>query len=417
MKGGLNRNKKPIADLPSGVGVSKVFFKEEPYWRVRLGKRFTGGSVHLKHFKELSDAREFIFGTKGEDALSDLAQIHTGAVKIRSRFGSGGFILTPGQLAEAQDAFRRLPEKVSLTEILNDWFKRRSPAGGVKLMKTVAAEFLVSRSAIGVRSRTLVMYESQLRKINEEFGEIPIGDIERSSIEDWIAESEWSPRTRKNFLVCLTTLFNFAINREYCSTNTAGKIARPILDDSVPGILTVPQAKALLEMASVGIPKDKKKEGFKPRPKMVSAIAIGLFSGLRRSELCLLDWSEIDLENGHIEVKGVKSKTRQRRLVAISENLKAWLQPFVQVKGTVTPTASEDAFGDQLREISSASGIKEWPHNAMRHSFGSYFFAKSKNENLTASEMGNSPAMVFQHYRALVKEGDAVEYWLLRPGT
>ena len=53
----------------------------------------------------------------------------------------------------------------------------------------------------------------------------------------------------------------------------------------------------------------------------------------------------------------------------------------------------------------------------MRHSFGSYFFAKSKNENLTASEMGNSPAMVFQHYRALVKESDSLEYWSLRPGA
>jgi hypothetical protein len=76
---------------------------------------------------------------------------------------------------------------------------------------------------------------------------------------------------------------------------------------------------------------------------------------------------------------------------------------------------SEDAFGENLREIAAAAGIKEWPHNAMRHSFGSYFFAKSKNENLTASEMGNSPAMVFQHYRALVKDAEATQYWALQP--
>ncbi|HWD91731.1 MAG TPA: hypothetical protein VG938_05205 [Verrucomicrobiae bacterium] len=43
-------------------------------------------------------------------------------------------------------------------------------------------------------------------------------------------------------------------------------------------------------------------------------------------------------------------------------------------------------------------------HNAMRHSFGSYFLGKTKDENLTASEMGNSPEVIIKHYRALVRE-------------
>lgn len=148
---------------------------------------------------------------------------------------------------------------------------------------------------------------------------------------------------------------------------------------------------------------------------MVPSIAIGLFAGLRRSEICRLDWSEIDLEQGHIEIKGVKAKTRQRRLVAISENLLEWLKPLAQSTGSVAPSASEDAFGENLREISSASGITEWPHNAMRHSFGSYFYAKTKNENQTAAEMGNSPAMVFQHYRAVIRNGEEQKYWEIRP--
>jgi hypothetical protein len=43
--------------------------------------------------------------------------------------------------------------------------------------------------------------------------------------------------------------------------------------------------------------------------------------------------------------------------------------------------------------------INPWPHNAMPHSFGSYFLGKTKDENLTASEMGNSPGMIVRHYR------------------
>jgi hypothetical protein len=54
--------KKAIANLPSGIGVNKVSNGETEFWRVRLGKRFTGGAVLTKHFSELIDARNWIFG-------------------------------------------------------------------------------------------------------------------------------------------------------------------------------------------------------------------------------------------------------------------------------------------------------------------------------------------------------------------
>jgi hypothetical protein len=53
----------------------------------------------------------------------------------------------------------------------------------------------------------------------------------------------------------------------------------------------------------------------------------------------------------------------------------------------------------------------------MRHSFGSYFLGKTKDENLTASEMGNSPEVIIKHYRALVRDADVTRYWGLAPGN
>jgi integrase len=53
--------------------------------------------------------------------------------------------------------------------------------------------------------------------------------------------------------------------------------------------------------------------------ELLPLVAIQLFAGLRRSEVCALDWSEIDLSEKHLEVKGVKSKTRQRRLVTLPD--------------------------------------------------------------------------------------------------
>ncbi len=71
----------------------------------------------------------------------------------------------------------------------------------------------------------------------------------------------------------------------------------------------------------------------------------------------------------------------------------------------------------RLQELTLKAGITPWPHNAIRHSFASYFLGKSKDENLTASEMGNSPGVIINHYRALVRDADVTQYWRLVPGN
>jgi hypothetical protein len=55
--------KAKIRDLPSGVGITKtVSGPGREFWRVRLGKRFTGGHVVKRDFSNLTDARKWIFG-------------------------------------------------------------------------------------------------------------------------------------------------------------------------------------------------------------------------------------------------------------------------------------------------------------------------------------------------------------------
>lgn len=397
--------KSPIANLPSGVGVLKtVNGHGGEYWRVRLGKRFTGGAVQKRDFRSLAEARKWIFGDKNKPGEAQTA--------IKQHLGSPAFSLSPKELGECQDALRRLKGHGSLTEAVDYFLKHANPAGGTKTWSEIEKDFLTSRRAIGCKPKTIVQYESYFRVIGAEWGEENLSEIKRQDIEDWLAESDWSPRTRKNYLVTLTTVFAWAMEREYCPTNPPARIQRPILDDNAPGILTPVQAEALLQTAKECL------------PEMVAPIAIGLFAGLRRSELCALDWSEIDLAAGHIEVKGIKAKTRQRRLVSISDNLAEWLRPYSQGSGPVA--FNVDLFGEKLRHLVQGRPktdddpgrpaiVAEWPHNALRHSFGSYFFGKSKNENLTAAEMGNSPAMVFKHYRALVKPPEVERYWAIKP--
>lgn len=95
-------------------------------------------------------------------------------------------------------------------------------------------------------------------------------------------------------------------------------------------------------------------------------LALGAFAGLRTAELQRLDWNEIDLDRGFITVDASKAKTRQRRLVPISENLRLWLMPCQQASGPVCL--------HQRPQIAAARLCKAvaWQENGLRHSFISY---------------------------------------------
>jgi site-specific recombinase XerD len=224
-------------------------------------------------------------------------------IELKQSSGAAAFALTPAQISEAHACFRQLDGLASLTDAVSYFLKHAIPAGGKRTLEEVAKEFLKSRTAMGVRPRTLTQYESYLRTIGERFGNRPISEVRSGEIEEWLAESDWSKRTRNNYVSTLSTLFIFASDRDYCLGNPAEKIPRAILDDSASGILTVEQVAKLL--------KATREED----PGMLAYVAIGLFAGLRRSELCALEWWEIEIKARTIEVRGAKAKTRQRRIV------------------------------------------------------------------------------------------------------
>jgi integrase len=370
-------------------------------WRVTIGKKITGDKKQRRFFSTEKEAKDWI-----EEKMVE-----------RKKKGEDAFGITDKLRLEAMECQKRLKEAdadVSLTKAVDYYLLHAMPAGGKKTFSEVAEKFLISREKIGCKPKTMTQYRSYIKVINKEWAEEYIHEISQEDLEDWLAESEWAPRTRKNYIVTLTTMMGFAITRKYRVDNPAAQVERPILDDKPPGILTPAQAGMLFDAAKECM------------PEMITPIAIGLFAGLRRSEICALDWSEIDLDERHIEIKGTKAKTRQRRLVSISDNLLAWLQAYSQDSGPVAPNV--DLFGEKLKHLvhgrpktdddpGRPAIVAEWPHNALRHSFGSYLYGKCKNENLTAAEMGNSPAMVFKHYRALVKPPQVEAYWKIMPDS
>jgi hypothetical protein len=69
------------------------------------------------------------------------------------------------------------------------------------------------------------------------------------------------------------------------------------------------------------------------------------------------------------------------------------------------------------REVTAlAKALKiGWPRNVLRHSFISYRIAKVKSADQVALEAGNSPAIIFKHYRELATKEQAEEWFGIVP--
>jgi integrase len=146
-------------------------------------------------------------------------------------------------------------------------------------------------------------------------------------------------------------------------------------------------------------------------PDVVPMLAIGAFAGLRDAEIKRLDWSEVDLGRGHIEVKAAKAKSARRRIVPMQPNLAAWLRPYSGMSGPVAPANARSKLDRVRKDV-----LAHWPNNGLRHSFASYRLAAIHDAPRVAAELGHtSPQMLYSTYRELVLPEEAERYWRIAP--
>ena len=116
---------------------------------------------------------------------------------------------------------------------------------------------------------------------------------------------------------------------------------------------------------------------------------------------------------GFIEVAADKSKTAARRLVPVTDNLAQWLALSAPRSGPIWPHTKAMFFKNRLAVAARAK--VPWKQNALRHSFISYRLAEIQDVNRVALEAGNSPQMIFRHYRELATPEQALTWFTIAP--
>jgi integrase len=379
-----------IPKLPSGVSIFRDTSGDREYWVLRMGKRWTGGQALRRAFPTAGDA---IKAWEQE-------------VSKRAALGTGGYELSPTQLGEAIACFGQLEGTgLSLSEAVKLSLKTYRPKTVSIPLSGAIQGFLSAQKDRGAAAKTIIGYQSFLRLLAEGLPrKINVHEIMEKEVRKHLAKYE--KRASRNATIRhLRAFFRWTAKRGWREDDPTEHIDKIREIDDAVSILTVPQVRKLLAACTVD-------EECRP---LLASIAVGLFAGLRTGELAVLEWENIHLIGSQrfIEVAARKAKTRQRRIVSISDNLAAWLMPLAQVTGPVVPAA----YRERHERLQILAKLTPWPRNVLRHSFGSYHLAFHKNEALTAAEMGNSPAVIFQHYRALVTPEAADKFWRLLPAS
>jgi integrase len=264
----------------------------------------------------------------------------------------------------------------------------------------LANEVLEAKRRDGMSKDYLRDLRSRFARFCSDFGNKPVAAITVEEIDNWLRDLPLSPQSRVNYRSVIGVLFSHATKRGLIDVNPITRTAKPKKPNTPPEIFVLDELHALLEAAS------------RIHSDVVPMLAVGAFAGLRDAEIKRLDWSEVDLARGHIEVKAAKAKSARRRIIQIQANLAEWLRPFAAMKGSVVP---EGARG-KLDRVRKAAGLAIWPQNGLRHSFASYRLAATHDAPRVASELGHtSPQMLYSTYRELVLPEEAERYWKLVP--
>ena len=288
----------------------------------------------------------------------------------------------------------------SVLDAAKYYMRHYDPARPRKPLSELAEEFLESRRAQGVSKGYLTLSEYTLRSFHNAFSNSSLDDLDAGALERWMeSRTHLSNRSRNTYRVVLVCFGNFLKKRGYLPSDKPSVFQGICAwrDEIKPvTVFTPDEMRAMLNRAV---------------EHLLPYIALGAFAGLRSAEIARLDWQNIRFDRGFIECEASMTKTRQRRLVPICDNLRAWLQPLAPASGKIVLHAS---IAEAAMSMARKAGVK-WKKNALRHSYISYRLALMPDTARVALECGNSPNVIFKHYRELVVPEQAKEWFDILP--
>lgn len=202
---------------------------------------------------------------------------------------------------------------------------------------------------------------------NKTVGELTPQDIDK--IRKTLEKKEKSPQTIKHVLTLIKRILNFALRKGYIEALPRRlHITMPTVDNKVTENLTQAQIQKLLQVLKA-----------QEDQNLASLVRLALFTGMRRSALLHLKWSDLDFDRGFITLRGDTAKKGNTEIIpmnmqarSILENIDCTTSPYIFPNfSTGKPRENITGF---LKKIKQEANLPEnfRPLHGLRHAFASW---------------------------------------------
>jgi integrase len=359
----------------------------------------------------------------------EAAESHAAHLRVAfANSGSSAFKLTDDQRADAAAALSALAEgdcgTLTLKTAVDFYLRHHRPPSGDITLERLREAFLDNRRQAGLRPRSMQDLEGRTQQFTRAIGGTTnVKDITAKQVAAFIYRPGISGQTAKNDAVVLHSLFQFAKHPRHFRGRTTPKtapltgwLASNPLDDIPHPSARTEQAPCLIDLdAAVRLLRAAYAE--RDTARLLPYVVLGLFAGLRPSEILTLDWNDLEVTGDHPVVNIRRSKTRAGiRNVDLSPLACAWLALCPGQSGPVVPPKN---FRRRWARVLATAAINDWPQDCLRHTAASVHYRLYQSAPATAAMLGHSRAegVLFGHYRAAMGLGLAKKFADLTPAT
>ena len=279
-----------------------------------------------------------------------------------------------------------------LTDVVRKHAESRGKTGTPVKLAVLRESYMDALKKRGRSIRYQQTQRSHTGQLLKHAPDVMSDQVPRELIQEFIdSKKGCDARTKKNLLDAVEAMMRFGQSNR--SVPVEWDEARHVVAPAVtPKKVRTYTAEELIKLL-VAAPKNYR-----------HILALAAFTGIRSSELELLDWKHIRMfENAGdriIKLDVDVTEESSKRSIPIDDHLKLWLTRPFKWEGKLWK-GTHDEFYLMQQTIAEKAGVT-WQQNALRHTCISAKIALTKNVPQVALESGNSVAMIKKHYLDLM---------------